>query len=81
MHEALCCERIEIGMSDYLERALDPALRIRFESHLAVCVDCWRDVQTFRKMGVLLAGIAGTPMPPRMRQTLIEARGRALLVG
>ena len=68
-------------MSEYLEDALDVGLRIRFESHFAVCVDCWRDLQSLRQVGVLLAGLPATAMPLPVREALIEARGRAAVAG
>lgn len=68
-------------MSDYLENTLDPPKRIRFESHLAVCVDCWRDLQALRQVRLLLAGFQRSAMPERMKSTLIEAHARAVMAG
>jgi anti-sigma factor RsiW len=79
MHGPLCCERIEVGMSDYLENVLDPPDRIRFESHLAVCVECWRDVQSLRQVAILLAGLEPPGIPDRMKVTLSEALERAVV--
>lgn len=66
-------------MSDYLENVLDPPDRIRFESHLAVCVECWRDVQSLRQVAILLAGLEPPGIPDRMKVTLSEALERAVV--
>lgn len=43
----MCRELVEV-ITDYLEGALPPADRARFESHLSACDGCSRYVEQFR---------------------------------
>jgi len=40
--EALSCQELVELVTDYLEGALEPADRLRFDSHIAGCVGCTR---------------------------------------
>lgn len=73
MHAPLCCERIEIGLEEYLEGDLPRPLALRFESHLRVCVDCWRDLDRIRTIVTCLGDLPRHPMPLAMKEVLLSA--------
>lgn len=71
MHGPLCCERIEVGLAEYLEGRLPESLNLRFESHLRTCVECWRDLQRIRDTLAYLAVLPRQPMPESMKERLV----------
>lgn len=73
MHEPLCCERVEVLMGEYLDGALPRPLLLRVESHLVVCLDCWREVQKFRHTIACLATLSRRPMPALLKSRIITA--------
>jgi anti-sigma factor RsiW len=66
----VCQQAVELA-TDYLEGALPPAQRRRFEAHLAGCPDCPECLAQLRAV-IALAG-RGTPddLTPHMRGALI----------
>lgn len=56
---SLTCQQLVELVTDYLEGALPPAVRERFEAHLALCPGCVTYVeqmrQTIRAIGILSA--------------------------
>ncbi|HEX6927204.1 MAG TPA: zf-HC2 domain-containing protein [Longimicrobiaceae bacterium] len=73
MIEPLCCERVEIALGDYLEGDLPPQLRMRVESHLAACPECWREVQKLRHTVTYLADLPRRRMPQYLKESLLRA--------
>lgn len=75
MHEPLCCEGVELSMGEYLEGVLPRALRLRVESHLSVCVDCWREIQMLRHTITCLSVLPRRPMPAPLKHRIVAAAG------
>ena len=73
MCEPLCCDRVEVMMGDYLDGALSRPLLLRIESHLVVCLDCWREMQRFRHAIACLAALPRRTMPALLKSRLIAA--------
>lgn len=70
--ELTCRELVEL-VTDYLEAALAPADRARFEGHLAMCDGCSAYVEQLRET-VRLTGMLGEDdLSPQMRDDLLGA--------
>jgi len=58
--EALTCRELVELVTEYLEGALSPEGRVRFDEHIAECVDCTTHLnhmrQTLRVVGRLTKG-------------------------
>lgn len=78
MHQPLCCERVEVLMGDYLEGEVPRHLLLRIESHLAVCPECWSEVQALRHTITTMGDIPREPAPPHLRSTILAAARRAI---
>ena len=65
-----CRDVVEI-VTSYLEGDLGPALRARFEAHLASCPDCVLYVEQMRQT-IELSGATAEPqeLPPAIREHL-----------
>ena len=73
MYEPLCCERVEILLGDFLEGALSWPLHLRVESHLVVCVECWREVQKMRCVIACLSELPRIGMPAELKEVVLAA--------
>jgi anti-sigma factor RsiW len=72
LSEMRCQELVEL-VSDYLEGALSPADRARFDAHLAACEGCTRYVKQMR-LTIRLAGrLTAASMSPEARDALLRA--------
>ena len=70
-HAIVCKEAVEL-MTDYLEDALSPADRRRFEEHLALCPHCVEYLEQIRET-IRLAGRAEPEdLTPAMRTELTD---------
>jgi len=69
-----CREVVEL-MTDYLEGALSPADRDRFEQHLAGCEGCTAYLAELRKTLRVLGGLREVPIPGHLRRRLLAAFG------
>ena len=78
MHERITCERIEIGLGEYLERALPTVLQRSFRSHLSACAECRQALRGIRWIIDRLAELERAPMPLHMKN-LILRRARQVL--
>ena len=72
MHELVCKDIVEV-VTDYLEGAIPPALRRRFEAHLAECPYCTEYVAQMRTLGGGLGGLADEQLAPERRDALAAA--------
>ena len=63
MADLTCRELVEL-VTDYLEGALPPRDRLRFEQHLRACGNCTQYVAQFRET-LRLTGTLGTDDVPR----------------
>ena len=73
MYEPLCCERVEVELGHYLEDTLPRNLRLRVESHLAACPDCWREVQHLRLTVTCLGEVPRRSVPAPLKNSLLHA--------
>jgi anti-sigma factor RsiW len=70
-HELVCQEVVEL-VTDYLEGALSPADRRRFETHLADCPHCTEYLAQMRETIRLAGRIAPEDLTPSMRTDLTD---------
>ena len=69
--DLVCQEAVEL-VTDYLEGALSPAQRRRFEAHLASCPDCPEYLAQIRAVITLAGSITPDDLTPLMRSELIS---------
>lgn len=69
--EMNCKELVEI-ITGYLEGALSPADRARFEEHLAVCPGCQTYLDQMRQTIRALGRLTEESIPPQARQELLR---------
>lgn len=67
----LVCQQAVEAVTDYLEGALSPPQRRRFETHLASCPDCPEYLAQMRATIALTGSITPDDLTPRMRSELI----------
>jgi anti-sigma factor RsiW len=75
--DLVCRQAVEL-VTDYLEGALSPAQRRRFEAHVASCPDCPEYVAQMRAIITLTGSITTDDLTPRMRSELISLYHRWL---
>jgi anti-sigma factor RsiW len=77
--ELTCRELVEI-VTDYLEGAMEPGERIRFEKHIVFCDGCAVYVEQMRDTIRLAGTLREEDVPDDAREALLEAfrswRGR-----
>lgn len=69
----LVCRQLVEMVTDYLEGALDPALRRRVEDHLTTCDPCVGYVNEVRLVLELTRELPREPLPPTMLDSLTSA--------
>lgn len=67
-----CRELVEL-VTDYLEGALPPAERDRFDAHIARCPHCHRYLEQMRQLIAALPGLTEETIPTAARQELLHA--------
>jgi anti-sigma factor RsiW len=67
------CRGIVEIVTDYLEGALTPAVRRRFELHLAQCPFCTAYVEQMRALDGTLGALADEAVAPARRDELLAA--------
>jgi anti-sigma factor RsiW len=67
------CERIVELVTDYLEDALDPAARRRFEAHLAICPPCVEYVRQIEATLLIVGYVPLDDLSDAARADLIAA--------
>jgi anti-sigma factor RsiW len=67
-----CIEVVEI-VTDYLEGAMSPADRRRFEAHLATCDGCTNYVRQMRETIRLTGRLTEDQIPDEMKRKLVAA--------
>ena len=72
------CKDIIKELADYLDEALDPALRLSIEQHLVNCKDCRLVVDTTKQTIQIYCNSEPAPLPQTVRQRLHEALSRRL---
>jgi predicted anti-sigma-YlaC factor YlaD len=72
MRDMPCVELVEL-VTDYLEGALGPADRRRFEAHLGQCEGCRAYFDQLRRTIGAIGRLAPEALPETMRTELLEA--------
>jgi len=72
------CKKIINELADYLDEALDPALRASIEQHLEKCTDCRLMVDTTKHTIQIFCNSEPAPLPQDTRQRLHEALEKKL---
>jgi anti-sigma factor RsiW len=67
----LTCEELVELVTDYLEDALSPSDRERFEQHLTICPGCVRYVEQLRETIRMSGGLREEDLPPQARDELL----------
>jgi anti-sigma factor RsiW len=67
-----CEELVELS-TEYFERNLDAASRLRFERHLAACPACRGFVTQLRKALVVAGSVPSEPLSDDAKVALLEA--------
>ena len=67
-----CAELVEI-VTEYLEGTMPPALRERFDDHLALCDGCTEYVEQIRETVLALGSISEDTLSDPGRQALLDA--------
>jgi anti-sigma factor RsiW len=76
----LTCKHFVAGLSDYLDGALDAAIRARFDSHVEECPQCWIVSQTTRKTIELYKTFLPCEVPLALEERVMAAiRTRTLV--
>ena len=70
----VCRELVEL-VSDYLEDALTPLQRDRFEAHIAGCAHCAAYVRQMRETLALMGALPPQPLSPQAESELRDAFG------
>lgn len=68
--ELTCAELVEL-VTDYVEGALSPADRARFDAHLGVCEGCSVYLGQMRTTIELTGRLSEADLDPRMRDALL----------
>ena len=67
------CRQVVELMTDYLEGALSPVERARFDEHIAGCDGCRAYLQQLRTTRRVLGRLADEPVPADVERDLLEA--------
>ena len=67
-----CREMVEL-MTEYLEGALSPLDRERFETHIAGCDGCRAYLEQMRATRNTVGMLANEPIPERIQDELLKA--------
>jgi anti-sigma factor RsiW len=67
-----CAELVEL-VSDYIDGALAPDNRVRFEEHLAICSGCVNYVNQMRTTIALSGRLRVDDLSPEVRADLVDA--------
>lgn len=70
-NELTCQELVEL-VTDYLEAALAPDLRVRFDRHLAQCRGCTTYLEQMRQTVHLVGRLTEESVPPEAKQELLR---------
>jgi anti-sigma factor RsiW len=70
--ELTCAELVEL-VSDYIEGALAPDDRVRFEAHLTICSGCANYLDQMRTTIALSGRLRVDDLSPAVRADLVDA--------
>ena len=69
----LSCRQLVELVTDYLEGALTPAERARFDAHVAECEGCEIHLEQLRRTVALVGALAEQHIEPAVRDRLLQA--------
>jgi anti-sigma factor RsiW len=72
LERELACRQVVELVTAYLDDALDPVDRERFEEHLVFCDGCANYLEQMRAT-IRLTGGAGLQLPPALESRLLDA--------
>ena len=72
-YEDLSCQELVELVTDYLEGALTPELRARFEAHIAHCSGCQTYLEQMRATIRTTGTLTPESVSPDAEQTLLDA--------
>jgi anti-sigma factor RsiW len=67
-----CRELVEL-VTDYLEGAVDPGDRIRFEAHIAACANCTAYLEQMRITLAVMGDLGPGAIEPHTERELLDA--------
>ena len=73
MAEDLECRQVVEAVTDYLEGAMAPGDRLRFDQHLALCEGCQDDREQMRTVIRVAGRPAADAVPPETMGGLLRA--------
>ena len=73
MSRSMNCDELVELVTDYLDGALDPETRARFDLHLLECEGCENYLQQFRQTVHTVGRIRDDELDPTFRQRLLDA--------
>jgi anti-sigma factor RsiW len=71
--EQLSCQELVELVTDYLDGALPPAERVRFDAHIAGCDGCTGYLEQIRATITLTGTLAPEQLAPEAEAALLEA--------
>ena len=70
--DELSCRELVKLVTDYLENALPPAERVRFEEHLIACPGCQTHLEQMRQTIDVLGRVTEESLEPAARDQLLD---------
>jgi predicted anti-sigma-YlaC factor YlaD len=70
--DELNCQEVVELVTDYLEQALLPEMRAKFEEHVAECPGCDTYIEQVQQTIMMLRKLADQPLFPETKQELLE---------
>jgi len=67
------CQGLIVELTEYLDGALEPSVRVELELHLANCQNCRVVVNTTRKTIEIFCNAEPAPLPEDVRERLHDA--------
>lgn len=67
------CNTVQQALTEYLDEALPPGERERFEQHLAGCASCAHHLHRLRQTLQRLASLPREPMPTPLKEHLLRS--------
>jgi anti-sigma factor RsiW len=71
--ELRTCRDVVEAVTEYLEGGLEPADRLAFERHVAICPPCRGYLAQMRKVSRTAGGLREETLPPELRDRLLDA--------
>ena len=73
MSTYLTCEELVELVTDYLETALSPADRMRFEEHMMTCPSCQAHLDQMKQTIETVGRLSTDALPPDAERELLDA--------